>query len=132
MRLLFIREADRQQAARIVSYARDHEYLVAGDVLVPGADSRHVLHLAVGYRVVFSFTRHRGQLYRHLSISVSGDDTRFPGPAAVVEIATLFGFQRQPPLDAYGLPAGWSIALHQAEGAVVVLEPLPQAQEVVS
>lgn len=92
----------------IVAHAKAHVY-EPDDMPPPGDDPRHVLY-ASPYRVVFSFTRLQGALYRHLSISCAGGE-RKPSHTVAIAFANAFGFD--------GHPADWNGGL--VEGNVGIL-----------
>src|ERR1700745_1054225 len=93
LRALVIDEEARKTVRRVVEFAEAEAHWYEpyqGDFSAPGDDSRHVAMLGT-YRCVFSITlAPDGQLYRHLSVSVPGED--FPNPYALYTIAELFGF----------------------------------------
>jgi hypothetical protein len=79
--------AAKAEIARVRDHAEANRYR-PGDP-VPGDNPAFVARLGT-YRVVFTLTEERGQLWRHLSVSVPGG--RLPHPAAVFMIADAFGF----------------------------------------
>ncbi len=101
MRALITDAKTRDAAARIVAYAAAPqnrltvpliEETIAGARRPIGDDPRHVLHIPMGFRCVFSIDQGKSGegWYRHLSVSVDGD--KMPHPMAVEEIMTFFGF----------------------------------------
>src|SRR6266513_3877541 len=98
MRALIISDETRGKVEYLRAFASNpaNYYIVGQHVFSwqrpPGDDPRHVAHLPVGYRCVFSVTKTLpdGKLWRHLSISVPG--TKYPSVFAAWTIAELFGF----------------------------------------
>jgi hypothetical protein len=92
LRLLVIGEEERKRAAEIVAYAsRPHNlYHPGARAKVPGDQPEHVAHFG-DFRAVFSWTKVKTGVFRHLSVSV-GEHTNFPNPVMVEELARLFGF----------------------------------------
>lgn len=65
--------------------------IMEGVSVHPGDDERFVCLVPVGFRCVFTIEEHRnGKVFRHLSVSVDGD--QWPNPQAVEEIMKSFGF----------------------------------------
>lgn len=100
MRALVIDEETKKQAAQVRTWARAHVYYPDLGGTVPGDDPRFVLHIANGYRCVFSYTATPRGLYRHLSVSVHDPIAemltegrgKYPSPEAMGMIAGLFEF----------------------------------------
>lgn len=91
LRPLLIDKALQRKIAKIVAYARAHIY-IPGETMVPGDVPAQVLKTTFGYRCVFSLTKdpRTGELYRDLSISVSGKGN-YANPVAAFTLASLFG-----------------------------------------
>jgi|SRR5215475_10582682 len=89
MRALFIDDEARRKVDRVIAYAMDHPFY-PGKSPTPGDIPGYVAFLNT-YRCVFTFTRTRGMIYRHLTISVPPEN-KYPNPVAAFLIAQLFGF----------------------------------------
>lgn len=118
LRALIIDAAAKATAARVVEYAKAHHFHPGVDP-VPG-DNPHFVAQFNAYRAVFTITHSDGKIWRHLSISVPGK--YYPHLAAVLTIATLFGF---PGWDQRTLtvPMGWVFDLNEMDRCVVVAQP---------
>ncbi len=121
MRALVIDDAAKAAAQRVIAHAERHHYEPGRSKWVPGDDDRFVARLGT-FRCVFTFTRSRGRLYRHLSISIPG--SKYPNPAAAFMLADLFGFtgwdENEP-----GCPGdGWGMAINQPDQCVVLVQPV--------
>jgi hypothetical protein len=92
MRALIIGPDEQASIAKVVAYAMEPEHWYNADKSgpVPGDNPAYVVHVEDGFRCVFTFTQHKGALYRHLTISVTG--TLLPAPEAAVALAKEFGF----------------------------------------
>ena len=125
---LLIDEDARAGAARVIAYAKEHPYRIS-ITPVPGDVPEHVLHLQVGYRVVFSFTRSlEGDLLRHLSVSVSGPN--FPNPYAVWMICELFGFTGYDfARDGERPPFNWLVHADTDHNCIVVVEIMERGKQ---
>jgi hypothetical protein len=93
MSVLIIGEAQKEAARRLFEFAMrpENHYKPGPGVGVPGDDPNYVLQL-FSYRCVFTITESASGVYKHLSISVPAKD-KLPHPAAVEEIAHLFGIK---------------------------------------
>jgi hypothetical protein len=89
MRPLVIDEETRAKVCAVEEFAYSNWYRPGQSELVPGDDPRHTVLLNT-YRCVFSYTKMRSELFRHLSVSVPS--AKYPHPYAVWTIAELFGF----------------------------------------
>jgi len=92
LRLLIIGEAERKRVAEVAAFSSRpaNIYHPGPKAKVPGDQPEHVVQFGE-FRTVFSWTKVKTGLFRHLSISV-GDRTSLPNPVMVAEIAQLFGF----------------------------------------
>ncbi len=85
----------------------------------PGDDPRHVCKLVDGFRCVFSMTVADETLWRHFSISVTGD--KYPNAIAAFTVAELFGFtgwdgkSEKPGPD-------WAVKVSEEEHCIVIAE----------
>lgn len=119
MRVLVIGEAEKEAAKRLVEYAEkpENHYKPGPDAKVPGDDPSYVLQL-YDFRCVFTITESKDGVWRHLTISVPAKD-KLPHPAAVEEIAHLFGIE--------GTVEEWAkkghVAPHEQDHCIVVVHP---------
>src|SRR5579864_2339541 len=92
MRPLIVDNRSRAAVAAVLAFASrpENHYVPGRSETAPGDIPQHCAQIAVGFRCVFSMTAYRGKLFRHLSVSVTGD--KLPSSEAVAEIAHLFGF----------------------------------------
>jgi len=104
--------------------SNDHLMKIANGAPPPGDDPRHVVHIPVGFRVVYSEEMHKQDKYRHLSVSVSGE--RYPAPDSILEILRSFKFEGVPDLS---VPA--DTAFKDIPRAVVYLEKQVRAVSVI-
>lgn len=125
MRALIIGPDTKEQAQRVMAYARKHIYHPSDDS-VPGDDERFVLHCFDGYKCVFTYTQHpkKSNLFRHLSVSVDGPN--YPSPEAVFAIAELFEFTgaEKMPKSTLDFPRSWFIDINRMDHCIVVVEEL--------
>lgn len=128
MRALVIDETTIADVRRVLDFAGEPEnyYLIGPGGFSfqkpPGDDPRHVAHLRVGFRVVFSFTRSPDRkLYRHLSISV--DSSKMANPFAAFTIATLFGFTDWDGRSEIP-PKGWGLSVNKDEHCIVLAQEI--------
>lgn len=121
LRPLIIDEWAKSEATRVIGYAMDHPHHPSLDP-TPGDNPNFVAHLDT-YRIVFTFDRYEGKLYRHVSVSIP-EDGKYPNPIAVFHIAELFGFTGYKELKP-GMPApDWMVDLNEREQSVHVLQEL--------
>ena len=119
VRPLVIGEAERQRVEEVLSFAREHLYRPGPGAPVPGDDPRHEALFLLGFRCVFSFTEFPGEgIFRHLSVSVSGED--LPSGPAVELLGQLFGFT--------DTLSSWILAIHGDPRCVVVAQPIDPAE----
>jgi hypothetical protein len=114
----------RADAARVVSYAREHIYRPFGDVAAdpPGDDPKHVARFNT-FRAVFSITEDRARRqFRHLSVSIPSK--KLPHPAAVFMLADLFGFTGWNDREPDKPSPTWQLNMSRAENCIVVLQEL--------
>lgn len=128
MRALILGPDEKAAIAKVVAYAMepDHFYIPGASPL-PGDDPDFVAHVPDGFRCVFTLTRHHGNLFRHLSISVPDRNLR-PSFEAIVMLAKEFGFiASDQSLDL--IPRlerdGWLVSPgHEGEHCAVVVQPI--------
>lgn len=89
-RVLVIDTEAQAKADELVAYAMDHPYRPGPGVPSPADDPRHIAEFQT-YKVVFTFTYLRGELMRHMSVSVPTEG-KYPNEFAVLELAKLCGF----------------------------------------
>jgi len=119
LRPLVIDERAISEAARVVGYAKDRPHHPGLDP-TPGDNPNFVAHLDT-YRVVFTFDRYEGRLYRHVSVSIP-EDGKYPNPIAVFHIAELFGFTGYKTLRAHTPAQDWMVDLNEGEQSVHVIQ----------
>lgn len=128
MRALIISAETQQDVARVRTFASKPEnyYIVGAGGLSwqrpPGDDPRHVAHIPVGYRCVFSmtYTKTDAKLWRHLSISVPVKD-KYPHQVAAFTIAAEFGFTGWDGSSA-NPPGDWVFQVNRDEHCVVLAQ----------
>jgi hypothetical protein len=128
MRALIIGPDQKAAIAKVVAHAMepDHFYHAASGQ-IPGDDPNFVAHVPVGFRCVFTLTKHGGKLFRHLTVSVPDKD-RFPSPEAMIALAREFGFTTSD--DSFDLTARlerdrWLISEgHEGENCMVAVQPI--------
>lgn len=118
MRPLIIDDAARMNVRRVLSHA-DKNPFVPGVSPTPGDDDRFVANLDT-YRCVFTYTHLDGAVWRHLSISVPGND--YPNPFAAFTIADLFGFTGWDQLTVEPPPREWEIVVQRREHCIVLAQ----------
>lgn len=119
-RVLVIDDEAKAKVAQVVEYANQ-----PGKIynpfdpahVIPSTDENHVVFLNT-FRCVFSITKADSEVYRHLSISVPGED--YPNPHAVFEICKLFGFTGNSLF-----PTTWTLKVNKDEHCIVIVERLP-------
>jgi hypothetical protein len=122
VRPLIISNHEREAAARVVAFAKDRQHWYRPEEpgeIAPGLQEGYVLNLW-SYRCVFSYTFLRGQLYRHLSVSVPSPDA-LPNPVAVWTLAALFGFEDWDG-KSYDAPKNWQLAQSVKDNCIVVAQ----------
>lgn len=119
IRPLVIDDNARAKVASVVSYAMDHPYREGNPV--PGDNPNYVAKLDT-YRAVFTFTHHRGGVFRHLTISVPS--SKYANPAAVFTIASLFGFTGWDEKTIDKSPEGWRIDINKKDHCVTVVQEI--------
>jgi hypothetical protein len=90
MRALIIGPDEKAAIRKVVAYAMEPDHFFRDGGSPPGSDPNFVAHIPDGFRCVFTFTRHQGKLFRHLTVSVNGP--LLPSPEAGVMLAKEFGF----------------------------------------
>lgn len=131
MRALVINSGTEVSVRRVLEFAeRPENYYVIGPggfsfQRRPGDDPRHVALIPVGFRAVFSITHSPdGILYRHLSISVTGN--KMPNPFAAYTIAELFRFKGWDGKSEIP-PASWGLSVDKESNRIVLATPLTEA-----
>jgi hypothetical protein len=124
LRILVIGEAEKEAASRLVAFAErpeNHYKPPAPNDTAPGpapGDNPNFVVRFLDYRCVFTITETPQGIFRHLSISVPAKN-RFPHPAAIQEIAHLFGIN--------GTVEEWAskgyVSPHGYENCIVVVAP---------
>jgi hypothetical protein len=114
LRVLIIGDEQRERAKEIATFASQPEniYHPGPKAKVPGDCPEYVAQFN-DFRAVFSWTKVKSGVYRHLSVSV-GDPTRLPNPVMVEEISRLFGFSK-----GY---QDWDVDVDAAHGVVIVAQ----------
>jgi hypothetical protein len=107
-------EAEKLAIVAVVEFASipENVYVPGPNAKVPGRDPRHVFRVG-NTRCVFSISRFRAGLYRHLTLS-QADKKTYPDAEVVEEIARCFGF--------VGSPTNWASAANQQQGCLVVMQ----------
>jgi hypothetical protein len=92
VRPLVINDEVKANISRVVDYAflPENYYEPGVSPQPPGDDARHVVLIPFGFRCVLSITKHDGQRFADLSISV--DSMKYPNQFATWMLADLFGF----------------------------------------
>ncbi len=102
MRVLILDGPIKQEIQTVMQYAKDHPVsrrqmlllMKQGNRARPiGNNPRHVVHIADGYRCVFSIEEHPDGWCRHLSISVDKEG-KLPSPESVAFLMNEFGFSQ--------------------------------------
>jgi hypothetical protein len=125
IRPLVISSEQREAIDHLVNFAKqpDMWYVAGKSRWIPGDNPPYVLHVDT-YRCVFTYTLvHDGSVYRHLSISVSGED--YPHLLVVFSIASMFGFTGGK--DASGVVCtapgdDWIVRINTNEHCIVVAQ----------
>lgn len=118
MRALLIDDQVKAVVNKVVDYAQSHPFYLPAGGQLPGDNPNYVAHLMT-YRCVFTFTRVKGETWRHLSISVPSEN--YPNPYAAYTIAELFGFtgwdgkSQIPPRD-------WQMDINKDEHCIVLAQ----------
>lgn len=129
LRPLILGPSELAAIAKVVEFAarpENHYRPFTGDNVPPGDKESYILSLGLPgrlYRCVYSITAaSNGQLFRHLSISIPGMESRSvaPNPIACWTLARAYGFtgwdgvsQRPPSSWAVDLP-GFCVAIAEA------------------
>jgi hypothetical protein len=108
----------RQRIERLLRFASkpENHYRPGPGVPPPGDDSRYCVKLGT-YRSVFTHTRAKGKIFRHLSISVQRDN-RYPLVEVAEVIGRLFGFE--------GPFESWGKTIHKDTQSVVMIQEIVQ------
>ena len=101
MRILQIDDSTREDVAKVIAYAKEHQYdihmiklLISGDLDSPGDNPDYVVHIHDGYRVVYTLEQHKIGLCHHMSVSVE-KSSKYPHELAVQMIMELFGMDKE-------------------------------------
>lgn len=116
---------DSAKQCREYAEERSHWYEPGPGVTPPGHRSRHVLESGT-IRSVFSWTKEGDRLYRHLSVTTTGEG-RYPAPIVIWTLAHLLGFtgvMEQEDGFVHKPGEDWQFALHQLEDSVVVAQEI--------
>jgi hypothetical protein len=129
MRPLILGPTELAAIQEVVAFAarpENHYRPFTGDIVPPGDKKSYILAFGLPdrpYRCVYSITEaSTGKLFRHLSISIPGMESRSvaPNPFACWTLARAYGFtgwdgvSQRPPLDwSVDLP-GFCLAIAQA------------------
>ena len=124
-RMLVIDPEAQAKVDMVREYATEHPSVVRDKKFLdgpPGDDPRHVAHLAVGYRCVYSLTHEKNRYFRDLSISVPVDG-KFPSPFAAYSIAKMFGFTgwNEKTED---VPEGWVAIPMKEDNCIRILQEI--------
>lgn len=129
MRALIVGPDERAAIGRLVEYAKEpgHHYIPGRTKVVPGDDPAFVVQVPDGFRCVFTITKHNGQLFRHLTVSVPTE--KYPSPEACVMLAKEFGFTTKQPETNFDLISrmedGWMVSMgHEGEHCIVLAQPV--------
>jgi len=130
MRALIIGPDEQAAIAKVMAYAMEpaHFYTIGGPI--PGDNPAYTCTVPDGFRCVFTFTRDKRKLFRHLTISVPGE--LLPSPESCVVIAKEFGFTASDEdlnlilrMERDGWLAGRG---HQGENCIVVIQPTTHSE----
>lgn len=132
-RVLVIDEATKERAKEIIRHAADNVYsiddlyqIMDGNKKPPGDDSKYVMQIFNGFRVVFSFEEQYKMdqlvLCKHLSISLTDCDA-LPSLEAAQEIMKLFDFQTNLNQEPGSLMC--HIYINEIEKAANIIEEVP-------
>jgi hypothetical protein len=135
VRALIIGPDEQRRIRKVLAYAldRDHYYHPGITPVIPGHNPRYVAEIPDGFRCVFTITAHQAQLWRHLTVSLSGgrETDMYPSPEASVMIAKEFGFTASDDsLDVIvrAQRDGWMVSTgHKDEHCIVLIQPLEGA-----
>ena len=130
VRPLVIDDAFKAECRRLREFAENPKnWYELGENLeppfVPGDRPEYVLKTEFGFRVVFTITHvpsHRPQPFRHMTISVPGENQ--PNPTVVFTIAHHLGFTGAVTTDGVATePGKWGIAANREDDCITVQEP---------
>jgi hypothetical protein len=113
---------ERTKISHVRSYAEENPYYPGADE-VPGSDDNYVCMLGT-YRCVFTITRHKGLVARHLSISVPGEG--YPHPESAFTIADEFGFTGWDQKTVDRLPKTWFGSLSKKDHCIVLIQEIDE------
>jgi len=114
LRILTIGPEEKQRAKEMVVYASQpgNYYHPGPKAKVPGDCPEHVAQFG-SFRIVFSWTKVKPGVFRHLSVSV-GDPKRLPNPVMVEEVSRLFGFT--------GTFKDWDVEVDRNHGVAIIAQ----------
>jgi hypothetical protein len=119
LRPLLLDAVARTKIMRVRDHAERNHYRPETDD-VPGNNPACTCELDT-YRCVFTYTKAKGRLFRHLLISVPGDN--YANPVALCTIATEFGFTGWD-RRTDKLPKTWCVAVSKDEHCAVVVQEI--------
>lgn len=112
----------RQQLVQLAQHAHNPKHIFRSGRPgsgVPNHDPHHFFVTTFGYRVVYSLTAMPwGDVYRHLSLSVSGGG--YPSTLVAFPFARLLGFTGWN--QGAGLPHGWQLQLNPTERCLALVQ----------
>lgn len=141
MRALVIGPEIEERAKELLAFASERENWYKPPFTkerAPGLCEDYVMHIDMGFRVVFSYTQViTGHLYKHLSVSVEDPvgQKLYPAPEAITMIAALFDFSGAK--EANGSFQDWNhistdkpiqMALDEEERCIIIAEAIEDAQ----
>jgi len=131
MRALIIGPDEQAAIAKLVAYAKEHIYEPGKSRVVPGDDPAYVVKIPDGFRCVFTYTKHNGGLYRHLTASVPTE--KYPSPEATVMLAREFGFTESV-TEGFDLIErlkrdGWMVSMNENEHCIVLAQPVEEQKQ---
>lgn len=128
MRGLVITDEIKQKIKDQVAWAEKPEnwYYPELDPKPPGDKPKFVMHLEVGYRVVYTLTAMTKGKFRHISISVPS--SKYPHQVAAFTIATMFGFTGGGEVEGMTLEPGkdWMMHVNKNEHCIVIAQEVPR------
>lgn len=121
-RPLLIGPDEKARAAAIMAHAEANPYTPGAGAATPGDNKAFVGEFNT-YRTVFTYTHLKGDVFRHLSVSVPGG--HYPNPFAVWLLAETFGFTGWDGVSGE-VPKNWQVHLKEDEHCVVVVQKMTQ------
>jgi hypothetical protein len=127
MRAMIITDEVQARIKEVMRYAEKHIFSMDDmlDIMnkqrePPGNDPNHVVHIPIGYKVVFTMDNQNIGICKHISISVDRPD-KLPNPIVVENILQEFGIWT--PLE--DLVISFEDLTHGYQ-AITVVEPPPK------